>query len=175
MSELAGEPPVRSQRVVVASRDGVCLAEGVAADSEAFVANDGLFEVDPDPRPLPMTLPCGRLTVLDGRHIVLGQVTWVPVIHGPTVHCVAWNIGVMLLPEARGRGVGTVCQRLLIEYLFATTEQHRIEASTDVDNLVEQRALTKAGMRREGVLRGAQRRDGGWRDIVLFSILRQEL
>lgn len=175
MSEPASEPPAPSRRVVVASRDGVWLAEGVAADSEAFVANDGLFEVDPDPRPLPVTLPCGRLTVLGTRHTVLGQVSWVPVIHGPTVHCVAWNIGVMLLPDARGRGVGTVCQRLLIEHLFATTEQNRVEASTDVDNLAEQRALTKAGMHREGVLRGAQRRAGGWRDVVLFSILRQDL
>jgi RimJ/RimL family protein N-acetyltransferase len=164
-----------SRRFVVIARDGVALAEGIPSDSNALAEGDGLFEVDPDPRPLPMALPAGRLTVLDARGTVLGQVSWVPAIHGPTVECVAWNIGVMLLPHARGRGVGTLCQRLLVEYLFANTGQHRIEASTDVDNLVEQRALVKVGMHREGVARGAQRRDGQWRDIVLFSILRTDL
>lgn len=166
---------MKNHRVIVIARGGVALAEGIPSDSDVFATNDGRFEVDPDPRPLPIDLPAGRLTVLDGFGAVLGQVSWVPVIHGPTVECVAWNIGVMLVPQARGRGVGTLCQRLLIEYLFASTRQHRIEASTDVDNIAEQRALAKVGMRREGVVRGAQRRDGQWRDIVLFSILRPEL
>jgi RimJ/RimL family protein N-acetyltransferase len=33
----------------------------------------------------------------------------------------AWEIGVLVVPEMRGRGAGAVCQRLLVEYLFSTT------------------------------------------------------
>ena len=48
----------------------------------------------------------------------------------------------------------------------------RLEASTDVDNAAEQRALDKAGFTREGVLRSAQFRDGTFHDLVLYSRLR---
>jgi RimJ/RimL family protein N-acetyltransferase len=45
-------------------------------------------------------------------------------------------------------------QRLLVEYLLATTLANRLQAITDVENLAEQRALERIGFRREGVLRG---------------------
>jgi RimJ/RimL family protein N-acetyltransferase len=80
----------------------------------------------------------------------------------------------MLLPDARGHGVGSQAQRLLVDHLFATTELFRIEASTDVDNVAEQRALVKAGLRQEGVLRGAQVRGGVRRDIMLFAVVRTD-
>ena len=65
-------------------------------------------------------------------------------------------------------------QRLLAEHLLATTPSHRVEASTDVENVAEQRALERAGFVREGILRGAQFRDGTWHDLVLFSLLRSD-
>lgn len=80
-----------------------------------------------------------------------------------------------MLPERRNRGYGSAAQRALAEYLFATTLIERVEASTDVDNVAEQRALEKAGFAREGVLRHAQFRDGQWRDVVLYSVLRAEV
>ena len=65
-------------------------------------------------------------------------------------------------------------QRLLVRYLFAHTTAHRIEASTEADNLAEQRALEKAGFTREGICRAAGWRDGAWRDGVIYSILRTD-
>ena len=50
----------------------------------------------------------------------------------------------------------------------------RVEASTDITNLAEQRALEKAGFTREGVLRKAQWRAGDWHDLVVYSLLRGE-
>ncbi len=44
----------------------------------------------------------------------------------PSSYC--WEIGIILLPEARGRGYGTQAQRLLARYLFAHTTVHRIWA-----------------------------------------------
>lgn len=86
-----------------------------------------------------------------------------------------WNIGISLLPEARGHGYGTAAQRLLVEYLFRHTTAHRIEADTEVGNVAEQRSLEKAGFTREGVLRGAGFRAGHYRDMAMYSILRTEV
>lgn len=92
--------------------------------------------------------------------------------HGPSAACRHLNIGIGLLPEHRGKGYGTAAQRALSSYLFSTRLVERLEASTDVDNVAEQRALEKAGFTREGVLRHAQFRAGEWHDVVLYSRLR---
>jgi hypothetical protein len=63
---------------------------------------------------------------------------------------------------------------MLVEYLFAHTPVNRIEASTEEDNVAEQRALEKAGFLREGRLRGVAFRDGGWRDGFLYGIVRED-
>jgi RimJ/RimL family protein N-acetyltransferase len=59
----------------------------------------------------------------------------------------AWEIGVLIVPEMRGRGAGAAAQRLLVEYLFSTTTAFRIWASTDAGNIAEQRALERSGFR----------------------------
>lgn len=116
----------------------------------------------------------GRMLVLaDGEPV--GDVSWHPVWYGPTAGSRALNIGIGLVPAARGRGIGTLAQRLLAEHLFASTDVHRVEASTDVANLAEQRCLQKAGFTREGVLRGAQQRADGWHDLVSYAVLRGDL
>ena len=51
----------------------------------------------------------------------------------------------------------------------------RVEASTDVDNIAEQRSLDKAGFTREGVIRRAQYRAGGYHDLVGYSFVRDDL
>ena len=164
-------------RAIVAERGGIALAESAEDDDlQIRSGNDGAFDVDPDPRPMPYRPPAGHFAVIDAASgELLGDVGWIPVVHGPTVGCLAWNVGITLLPGARGRGVGSIAQRLLAEHLFATTDKDRVEASTDVENLAEQKALERAGFQREGVLRSAQVRGGIRRDIVLYSLLRAEL
>lgn len=103
----------------------------------------------------------------------MGFVAWRKIVSSRTTHY--WNMGICLLPEARGKGVGTEAQRQLVQYLFAHTLVVRIEADTDVDNIAEQRALEKVGFTREGVLRSVVFRNGRWRDGVRYSILRDEL
>ncbi len=108
----------------------------------------------------------------DGTSI--GTVSWHRVNYGPSPSSDAWNIGIELLPSARGKGYGTEAQRLLAGYLFETTALHRVEASTDVANLAEQRSLEKAGYRREGIQRGAQFRAGAYHDLVTYALLRED-
>jgi len=102
----------------------------------------------------------------------IGTVSWRTVRYGPNPESAAWNIGISLIPEARGHGFGTEAQRVLADHLFETTPVNRVEAMTDIDNVVEQRALEKAGFAREGVLRGSQYRARDWHDLVVFARVR---
>ena len=102
----------------------------------------------------------------------LGFVSWYKVPSTPG--CYYWNIGIALLPEARGKGHGSQAQRMLAKYLFAHTTVQRIEAATEVGNVAEQRALEKAGFTREGVHRSVGWRDGAYRDGVWYSMLRTD-
>jgi RimJ/RimL family protein N-acetyltransferase len=116
----------------------------------------------------------GNLLVeLDGGTLA-GDVSYHAVHHGPNPGSRGFNVGIALVPEHRGRGHGADAQRQLADYLFAHTTVERLEASTDVDNQAEQRALEQAGFTREGVLRHAQFRDGGFHDMVLYSRLRDD-
>lgn len=110
--------------------------------------------------------------IADGRPI--GSVSWHLVQYGPTEESGAWNVGISLFPDARGQGSGSEAQRLLADELFATTDLDRVEASTDVENLPEQRALEKAGFQREGIQRGAQHRAGARHDLVTYARLRDD-
>lgn len=105
----------------------------------------------------------------------IGTVGWRAARYGPTSGSRAWQIGINIVPEGRGQGFGTKAQRLVADYLFETTDAFRVEASTDVGNIAEQRALEKAGYRREGVNRGAQVRPDGRHDLVLYAILRSDV
>lgn len=115
----------------------------------------------------------GVLTICWGDEVA-GRVEWFEAFWGRRDTSRCWTIGIGLRPSFRGRGIGTEAHKLLVEYLFAHTRAHRIQAWTDAGNEAEQRALEKAGFRREGVVREAQWRAGAWRDQVLYSILRPE-
>jgi RimJ/RimL family protein N-acetyltransferase len=113
----------------------------------------------------------GTLIVRHGTDRV-GSVSWRKVQTGPTAF--NWAIGIGLAPEFRGCGYGSTAQRLVVRYLFAHTQVNRIEATTEITNVAEQRALEKAGFTREGILRGTTFRQGRWHDQVIYSVLRDE-
>jgi RimJ/RimL family protein N-acetyltransferase len=139
----------------------------------------------PRPRPLADNLVHGKRMVSRERGLllierlddgaVIGDVGWHQVTYGPNEPSRALNIGLSLDPEARGHGHGTEAQRLLAQLLFRCFDVERIEASTDIENVAEQRSLEKAGFTREGVLRHAQSRAGTYHDLVSYSILREDL
>jgi RimJ/RimL family protein N-acetyltransferase len=102
----------------------------------------------------------------------LGSISWRPV--EPRTPYQRWEIGISLFPQHRGKGYGTVAQRLLVRYLFETTPAYRIQALTDADNIAEQRSLEKAGFTLEGRLRGHAFRSGSYRDEFLYAIIRPD-
>jgi RimJ/RimL family protein N-acetyltransferase len=110
-----------------------------------------------------------------GEGEVVGTMSWHLVSYGPTLGSRAWNTGIWLRPAHRGRGYGAATQRLLARHLLSTTDVRRVEASTDVDNVPERRALERAGFTLDGLLRGAQERMGQRRDPAVYSVLRSDL
>jgi RimJ/RimL family protein N-acetyltransferase len=104
----------------------------------------------------------------------IGTVSWHKIRYGPNPESDAWNVGIALLPGARGKGYGAEAQAQLARYLFRTTDVNRVEASTDVENLAEQHSLEQAGFVREGIQRGAQFRAGAYHDLVTYSRLRHD-
>jgi RimJ/RimL family protein N-acetyltransferase len=151
--------------------DGPVVTLREAADGER--APDSSSEWDdwgpmPDP---PHAMDIGRMLVVADSAVV-GSVSWHPMYFGPTDGSMALEVGISLAEPARGRGIGSLAQRLLADHLFATTEVERVQASTDVANLAERRSLEKAGFTFEGVLRQAQERADGRHDLALYSRLR---
>lgn len=104
----------------------------------------------------------------------VGLLSWHVMGYGPNPGSQCFNIGIEVLPWARGRGYGTEAQRLLADWLFAASDVNRVEASTDIENLPEQRALEKAGFVREGTARGSQFRAGRHHDLIVYSRLRAD-
>jgi RimJ/RimL family protein N-acetyltransferase len=76
--------------------------------------------------------------------------------------------------SARGKGYAKGAVRLLVGYLFAGYPVERIIAFTEQENLPAQRVLGGCGFQQEGRLRRSIFRDGQWRDILIYGILRGE-
>jgi RimJ/RimL family protein N-acetyltransferase len=109
--------------------------------------------------------------VVESEAAAVGWVNWRDTDRaGPTV----WEIGILIAPEHRGRGIGTEAQRLLVDHLFATTPTVRIWAGTEVENTAEQNALERCGFQREGLLRSNHFRAGQWRDAYVYGLLRSD-
>jgi RimJ/RimL family protein N-acetyltransferase len=176
---MTDTPRVRLRDITLADAD---LIDAWDADPEATgVFNDfGLARSPTDRETLAKGLlrneRNGHLIVeriSDGRPI--GSVSWHKIRYGPNAESDAWNFGIALLPEARRQGFGAEAQAQLAVYLFATTGVNRVEPSTDAQNLAEQRSLERAGFQREGTIRGAQFRAGGYHDLITYALLREDI
>ena len=117
----------------------------------------------------------GTLIVETEEGEAIGTVDWRPVMYGPPPDSMAYQVGISLLPAARGRGHGPEAVRLLVAYLFEHTTVNRVEGSCDTENRPSQRMLEKAGFRFEGVNRGAQFRHATFHDLRLYAVLRSDL
>jgi RimJ/RimL family protein N-acetyltransferase len=76
--------------------------------------------------------------------------------------------------DDRGRGYATEAVRLLVRHLFEERGAARVQCSTDVENGSMQTVAERAGLRREGVLRGYMPAGGARRDYTLYAITRSD-
>ena len=111
---------------------------------------------------------------IDVDGTLVGTVGWRWVAYGPSVASRCPMLGIYISEAHRGRGHGVEAQRLATALLFKYTLVNRVEASTDITNIAEQKVLEKLGFTREGINRGSQYRAGKFNDMVMYSVLREE-
>ena len=83
-------------------------------------------------------------------------------------------IGYALLPNERGKGYGSEAVKIMVDFLFLSKNIVRIQAGIHPQNMASQRVLEKAGFKKEGIIRKSFFSRGVWRDVAMFSILREE-
>ena len=101
---------------------------------------------------------------------VIGNIS-VTVLHEKTE---AAEIGYCMGRAFWGQGIMPEALRAVMDYLFDTVGLNRIAASHDVRNPKSGRVMEKAGMKLEGVLRGAGKNNIGICDEVWHALLRED-
>jgi RimJ/RimL family protein N-acetyltransferase len=129
---------------------------------------DDWGEMDPAAKDMDLQRWVVEVTDAAGEVAVVGDLSAHAVRYGPSPGSRAVSIGISLVDEHRGQGIGAIAQRLLAEELHERGIV-RVEASTDVENIAEQRALRRAGFEYEGTLRLAQARRDGLHDLQVWS------
>lgn len=84
------------------------------------------------------------------------------------------EIGYWVAREHWGRGIATEAVRALVDHAFDELELERLFAHHFPWNPASGRVMEKAGMRREGVLRGHVWKDGRPEDNVLYGLARAD-
>ncbi len=73
-----------------------------------------------------------------------------------------------------GNGYATEAALAVIDEIFTMPLVHRVSAEVVAENIASIRVLEKSGMKREGRLRGKFFKDSIYRDLYIYSILRNE-
>jgi RimJ/RimL family protein N-acetyltransferase len=85
-----------------------------------------------------------------------------------------WEIGYSIAPNERGKGYATEAVTIMVDYIFLSKEIVRIQAHIDPRNIASQKVVEKNGFKKEGLIRKCFFSKGEWRDMLLYSILREE-
>jgi len=85
------------------------------------------------------------------------------------------SLGIYVSPgQSSGRGVGSAALFLVVEEAFGALGLHRFACEVLADNEPALRLYRRFGFVHEGVLRDRVRRDAGFIDLELFSLLEEE-
>lgn len=86
------------------------------------------------------------------------------------VYCKNAELGYWLAEPYWGNGIITSAIQQMIEYGFANFDIIRIYARPFSSNLASQKALEKAGMKKEAVLKNAFYKNGEFLDEIIYSV-----
>jgi RimJ/RimL family protein N-acetyltransferase len=84
------------------------------------------------------------------------------------------EISYILHPDYWGMGIAKDAARLIMEFGFNQCNLHRIYATCDPRNIASAKLLEKVGMTFEGRIRDDLLIRDGWRDSMVFGILKHE-
>jgi len=96
------------------------------------------------------------------------------------IHAINWRLrlgttGTLIGEKSAWRkGYGTDAMRVRSKFAFETMNLHRLQSESRIDNIGSQRALERAGYRREGIARKKLFWGGRWYDTVLYAILDED-
>jgi RimJ/RimL family protein N-acetyltransferase len=88
---------------------------------------------------------------------------------------IAPEVGILLAPPARGRGLAAQALRLTVEQAFEALGAHRVYARILSSNDASRHVFASLGFRQEGTLRAHVRRGETLIDVELWGLLRDEL
>lgn len=91
-------------------------------------------------------------------------------VQSPGVGVLSWAV----YAPFRGQGLAWRAVRLLVEWAFDALELERVEAHVNPDNRASVRTALRAGLRREGLLRGNATLDGVRQDTVVLGRRRDD-
>ena len=84
------------------------------------------------------------------------------------------EVGYVLNPAFRGQGIGGEALSAVLDFAFHRMALNRVEAKCVDENLSSERVMQKVGMQFEGVARSAMLVKGQYRNIKIYSMLREE-
>ncbi len=115
-------------------------------------------------------MPATFAIELKEQHRVIGTIgfTWV------NTDFQSAEVGYSLGRAYWNQGLATEALKEVLRFAFDTLALNRVEAMHELDNPASGRVMRKAGMHEEGILRERVRNKGQYRDVRLWSILRQE-
>lgn len=102
----------------------------------------------------------------------VGSVFWFRRTWGPEDTSWCWEIAAHIHVSEQRKRHGSQAVKLPVRYLLDHTLVWRIQAIVDEANEPSQRVVTQVGFTEDGVLRGAQWREGRWHDQHIYSLLR---
>lgn len=85
------------------------------------------------------------------------------------------EVGYWVKREARGRGIATRALELITHWALVDKGLGRFQLRADVANEASQRVAEKAGFVREGVLRSSLELKGERHDVVMYSLIPEDL
>jgi len=83
------------------------------------------------------------------------------------------EIGYLLHPGLHGKGIMQEAIQLAVDYIFANTELHSIEANVDPANIASRRVLEKCGFVQEAYFRENFFWNGQFLDSVIYSLVKK--
>lgn len=81
---------------------------------------------------------------------------------------------IMLSKENQGKGLGTFATREILAHAFNNMNLQRIELSVLLDNVKAIGLYEKIGFKKEGVKRNAVYKNGKFKDMATYSMLKDE-
>ena len=140
-----------------------------------------------DERP-PSGAELGRQAEREHVDRAAGQRAWLSVLEPDSdtcrglvrVHSTDWDqsrteMGILLAPQVRSRGLGRAALRLAGEWLLGPCGLARVEVLIEPGNAPMLASCAAAGFGREGILRKYLRARGNRIDVVVMSLIRADV